>query len=460
MKVTQEKLPASQVGLEIEVDGERSQKVYERVLQEFMRSVNIPGFRKGKAPRHIVIQRIGSSRISAAVVEELIQDSVSQAIEDQELQAIGTPQLKSSIEEILQNFKPGAPIVFKAAVDVRPEVKLGTYKGLTVEAERVEFDPARVDQTLESYRTQRATLIPVEGRAAEQGDTALVDFEGRTADGELIEGGAATDFQIELTPGRFVEGFIEGVIGMAIDETREVSVQFPEGYPQESLAGQPATFTITLKDLKAKELPELDDEFAQDVSEFSTLAELRESLEKRYRDEADQQLEANKERALLEEILKEVEIDLPETLVRQEVNYLLSQSAMNLQQQGLDVRQLFTEQNLPMLRERSRGEAVDRLRRTLSLAEIAKREAIKVEPVAIEARMVELLEEYGERDIDRAKLQELVEDELLTEKILVWLKENSTIELVEPKAPEAQAEETETSAEEAAETSDETSDAD
>ncbi|MBD2101295.1 trigger factor [Leptolyngbya sp. FACHB-261] len=436
MKVTQEKLPASQVALEIEVEGERSQKVYERVVQEFMRSMNIPGFRKGKAPRHVIIQRVGSGRISAAVLEELIQDSLSQAIEEQEIQAIGNFQLKSEMEDLLQNFKPGAPLTFTAAVDVRPEVKLGTYKNLSVTAERVDYDPSRVDKTLDEYRTQRSTLVPVEDRPAAMGDVALVDFEGRTEDGEPIEGGKAEDFQIELSEGRFVEGFIEGVVGMAINETREVPVKFPEGYPEAKLAGKPAVFTITLKDIKTRELPELNDEFAQDASEHETLAELRASLEQEYRDEAEQQTEANKERAILEALLKEVEVELPETLVRREIDYLLNQSAMNLQQRGVDINQLFTQQNLPMLRERSRPEAIERLQRTLVLAEISKREGLKVEPAALEERLGTLIEQYGDRDIDRNKLKELVEDELLTEQILDWLKSNSTVELVEPKPPE------------------------
>ncbi len=446
MKVTQEKLPASQIALEIEVEGERSQKVYERVVQEFMRSVNIPGFRKGKAPRHVVVQRIGSGRISSTVLEELIQDSLSQAIEEQEIQAIGNFQLKSSMEDLLRDFQPGTPLTFTAAVDVRPEVKLGTYKGLNVTAERVPYDPERVGKTLQEYQVQRATLIPVEDRPAEAGDVALVDFEGRTENGEAIEGGQAEDFQIELSEGRFVEGFVEGVIGMRPEEMREVPVTFPQSYPQEELAGKSAVFAITLKELKTRELPELDDDFAQDVSEFETLAELRETLEKRYREEAEQQTEANKERAILDALLKDVEVELPETLVRQEVNYLLSQSAASLQQRGIDVKQLFTEENLPMLRERSRDEATERLQRTLALAEISKREGIKVEPVALEERLKNLLEQYGERDIDRTKLRDLVEDELLTERILDWLKTNSSVDLVDAK-PAAEAEAAESSAE-------------
>lgn len=436
MKVTQEKLPASQIGLEIELPPEMTKKSYEQVIQEFTRSVNIPGFRKGKVPRQILLQRVGSSRIKAAALEDLIQTGIRQAVEQEKIDAIGNFQLRSSFEDLVSQFEPGVPLTFSAAVDTQPEVNLGQYTGLSVKAEKVEPDLSRVDSMLEERRSEMATLIPVEGRAAQMGDIAVVDFTGRIVseenpeESEEIPGGQATDFQVELAEGRFIPGFVDGIVGMTPGENKSLSVQFPEGYPQQDLAGKPAVFDITLKELKEKELPELDDAFAQDVSEFETLAELRESLEKGFQEEAERKTTANKEQAFLGELLQHIEVDLPATLIEQEVEYMLTQTAVELQNQGLDIKRLFTKETVPQLRERSRPEAINRIKRTLALGEIAKRESIKVEPEAIEARVKELMEQYADREVDVERLRSVVEENLLKEKILNWLEEHSTVELV------------------------------
>ena len=436
MKVTQEKLPASQIGLEIEIPADKSQQSYEQVIQNFTRAANIPGFRKGKVPRQILLQRLGATRIKAAALEELIQSGITEAIKQTEIEAIGQPQLRSSFEELIGAFEPGKPLTFSAAVDVLPEIELKQYSGLQVQAEEVKYDPERVEKVLEENRQERATLIPVEGRAAQMGDVVIVDFKGYLVpevEGEEpqeIEGASATDFETELAPGRFIEGFVDGIVGMSPGEIKEISAQFPEGYPQEEIAGKAAKFTVTVKELKEKELPELDDDFAQEISEFETLAELRSTLETRFREEAEKKTKTNKQQALLDDLIEHLEADLPETLIEQEVDTLLTQTAMQLQRQGIDVKKLFTKDTVPQLRQRSRPEAIDRLKRSLALQEVAKKESIEVEPAAIEARVKELMAEYSGQDIDRDRLKEVVEEELLTEKIFAWLEEHSTIELV------------------------------
>jgi trigger factor len=437
MKVTQEKLPASQIGLEIEITSEMTKQSYEKVIQNLARTVNIPGFRKGKVPRQILLQRLGNLRLKATALEDLIQNGIQEALKQSEIQAIAQPQLRSSFEDLVNQYEPGKPITFVAAVDVQPEVKLSQYSGLQVQAEEVKYDPAGVEKILEENRTEMATLIPVEGRAAQLGDVAVVDFKGHlasegeaTAEPEEIPGAQATDFQVELQPGRFIEGFIDGIVGMNPGETKEVSAQFPEEYPQKEVAGQAAVFTVTLKEIKEKELPELDDDFAQEVSEFETLSELRSSLESRLQAEAERKTKANKEQALSDEILKHVEVDLPETLISQEADALLTQTAVQLSKQGIDVKKLFTQENIAQMRERSRPEAIERLKRSLALQEVAKRESIQVEKAAVETRVKELMAQYAEQDIDIDRLREVVEEELLTEKIMKWLEEHATIELV------------------------------
>ncbi|MEH2060328.1 MAG: trigger factor [Nostoc sp.] len=452
MKVTQEKLPASQIGLEIEITPEITKQTYEQVIKNLASTANIPGFRKGKVPRPILLQRLGTTRIKAAALEELIQDGIEQAVKQEAIPAIGQPQLRSSFEDLIKNYEPGKPLTISAAVDVEPEVNLVQYTDLQAKAEEVKFDPERVENTLDKERQELATLIPVEGRAAQIGDIAVVDFKGsfakvegedETAELEPIPGAEATDFQVELQEDKFIPGFISGIVGMNPEETREIAAQFPDPYANEELAGKAATFTVTLKEIKEKELPEINDDFAQEISDFETLEELRASLVERYQKEADDKTKNNKQEALLTELLKHVEVDLPATLIEQEVDAMLTQTAMRLSQQGLDVRKLFTQDIIPQLRERSRTEAIERITRSLSLREIGKRESIEVTPEEIAARVTELLQEYPEeQDVDEDKLRSIVENELLTEKIIDWLLEHSSVELV-PEGSLSPAEETE-----------------
>lgn len=438
MKVTQEKLPASQVGLEIEITPEMSKKAYEQVMQDFTRSINIPGFRKGKVPRQVLVQRFGMARIKAAVVEELVDTGLKEALKQEKIEAIGNFQLRSSFDELISQYEPGNALTFSAAVDVNPEVNLKQYQGFMLQAEEIKPDPDKVDSVLENYRKQMATLVPVEDRPAQEGDVTVIDYKGRYtpaaegAEEQEVPGGEASDFQLELEEGRFIEGFIDGIIGMNVGETKEISVSFPEDYPQEDLAGRPATFTITLKELKAKELPELDDDFAKDASgeEFQTLAELRESLEKRFNDEAEQQTKANKEEAILAELLNQVEVDLPETMIEREIEFMVTQTAYQLQSQGIDIKRLLNKDTIPMLKERSRPDAIERIKRTLALGEVAKKESIKVEEDELNAKIQEVLTELEGQDIDMNRLRSAVEEDLLKEKIMDWLTEHSTIELV------------------------------
>jgi len=447
MKVTQEKLPASRIGLEIEVTPEMSKQVYDKTLQKFARNANIPGFRKGKVPTKILTSQYGKS-LKAAALEELIDSTIKQAIEQEKIDALGNIELRSPFEQLVEQFEPGAAITISAAMDVPPEANLTQYTGLTVQAEEITYDPDRVNQVLESYRDRLATRVPVEGRPAQAKDLAVVDFEGRLVgegdeEGAEIPGGSATDFEVELSEGRFIPGFIEGIIGMNIGETKQVEATFPDPYAQEDLAGQPAIFTVTLKEIKEKELPELDDDFAQEVSEFETFEALRESLETRYRKEAEDKTRNNKQQAFLVELLKYLEVDLPESVIRREVDYMITQTAMQLEQQGMDIKTMFTSDVINSLRNSTRLEAITRIQRTMALGEIAKKESITVEEDALQAKMAEVLEDLGgnQAGIDETRLREVLEEDLLKETIFEWLEANNTVELV-PEGTLAKEEET------------------
>ena len=455
MKVTQEKLPDSQIGLEIEIPAETGKKAYETKVNTLARTANIPGFRKGKVPRPILLQRLGTRYIKAVTLEELVQKTLEKALEQESIESIGNYTLRSSLDELVEKFKPGESFTFLAAVDVPPTVELGDYQTLSIKAEETVYDPQQLEDWFKERQEKMATLVPVEDRGAEMGDVAIVDYKGvATPEGEEeaqpIEGVEGTDFRVDLEAGKFIEGMVEGIVGMKPEETKELPLTFPDDYPREDLAGKPVTFTITLKELKAKELPELDDDFAEEVSEYETIAELRESLEKQFKESVENETKQSIHTAITSELTNICTVDLPDTLVQDEVTRVLTQTAMQMEQMGIDLGQLFTQENLPKLRENARPEAIERLKQTLILQEIAKVESITLEETEIEARSNEIKEQLQGQEVDPDKLRAVVEEQLITEKTLNWLQEKATVELV-PKGTLEEENNAESETEEAAE---------
>ncbi|CCQ69024.1 Cell division trigger factor [Crocosphaera watsonii WH 0402] len=314
-------------------------------------------------------------------------------------------------------------MTFSAAVDVAPTIELGDYQTLSIRAEETVYDPQQLEDWFKERQKELATLVPIEDRGAEMGDVAIVDYKGVSTsegeeEGEAIEGVEGTDLEVELEVGKFIEGMVEGIVGMKPEETKELPLKFPDDYPREDLAGEPVTFTITLKELKAKELPELDDDFAEEVSEYETLAELRESLEKQFKESAEEETKQSIYSAITSELSAICTADLPDTLVQDEVTKVLTQTAMQLEQMGMDLGQLFTQENLPKLRENSRPEAVEKLTKSLIIQEIAKVESITLEETEIEERSNEIKEQLEGKEIDVDKLRTIVEEELISEKTL------------------------------------------
>lgn len=435
MKVIQEKLPDSQIGLEIEVPAEISKQTYEQTLRKYMKTANIPGFRKGKVPRQILVQQLGATRLKAAALEELVQSVIDKAIAQEKIEALGNYQLRSGFETLIEEFEPGKSLTISASVDVPPQAELKQYKNLSVKAEEITYDAERITETLESYQQNLASLVPIEDRPAQEGDVAVVDFVGKIIkDGkepEEFEGGSASEFQVEIKEGRFIPGFVEGIVGMELGQTKDVNVSFPDEYPQADLAGKPAIFSITLNDLKERELPDLDDDLAQEVSEFETLEELKQSLEERFKKEATDATQSNTEKALLDELVTHLQVEIPKTLLQREVDHIVTQTVMQLSNQGIDVNKFLTKELVENMRDNARPEATERLRRTLALGEVAKQESISVDEEAVVARMKEMMAEVDNpADIDQERLKQVVNEDLLKEKILTWLSDSSTVELV------------------------------
>ena len=421
--------PGSRVALELDVPADRSSAAYEKAVESLSRTIRLPGFRKGKVPRPVLLQQIGPLRVKATALEELVDSSYREALEQETVAAIGRPELSEGFEVVLERFEPGQSLTFTLELDVEPSPSLKATKGLKAEAESVSFDPARVDELLEQSRRQLATLVPVEGRAAQSGDVAVLSFSGVYADtDEAISGGSSDGMEVELEDGRMIPGFVEGVIGMQAGDSKTIDCQFPESYPQEDAAGRKARFEITVKELKARELPALDDAFAQQASDKQTLAELRSDLETRLKEDADRRGKANRHNALVEALVEQLEVELPETLVQQEIRNLIEQTAGQIAEQGMDVKKLFTPDLVRSLMDTSRPEAEQRLKRSLALKALADAESISVEEEALDAKVKEISRGLSQQgNIDPQRLRQAVADDLLQEKLLEWLETNSTI---------------------------------
>jgi trigger factor len=368
-------------------------------------------------------------RIRATALEDLVESVCRDALQQEQIDVLGRPELQEGFEAVLERFSPGSELVLILEMDVEPSPTLKTTQGLKAEATPVAFDPARVEELLEQSRRQLAALVPVEGRPAAMGDVARISFSGVFADtSEPIDGGSSEGMEVEMEEGRMIPGFVEGIVGMEVGASREVSCSFPESYPQEEAAGRPATFSITLIDLKTRELPELDDAFAQQASDKATLAELRADLETRLKEDAERRHQANRHEALLEALVEQLEVELPETLVQQEMRNLVEQTASQIAQQGMDVKKVFTADVVRSLMDTSRPEAEKRLRRSLALRALAKAEAIAVPDAELTTRLAEVRRELSNRpDLDEERLRLAVADDLLQEKLLEWLETHATI---------------------------------
>ena len=435
LKVSTESRPSSRLAVTVTVPGERCTASYEEAIKSLSRSINLPGFRKGKVPRSVLVQQLGGVRIKATALEKLIDSAWRDAIKQESLEPISQPDLSSGFDGLLESFNPGDELTFTLEADVAPTPKLKSTKGLKAEYEAVAYDASRVDSMIEDSRKQLATVVPVEGRAAEKGDVAVLGFKGTYSDdGSEIEGGSADSMDVDLDNGRMIPGFIEGVIGMKVGESKSVDCQFPDDYPKEDARGRKAAFAIELKDLKTRELPELDDAFAKQASEQDTMADLRKDLEQRLKDDAERRQTSNRNDGLVKALVEQLEVDLPEALIQQESRNLVEQTAAQFAQQGMDVKSLFTPDLIRNLMQNSRPEAEERLRRSFALTALAEAEDIKLDDSAIDTKLKEVKKDLSaDAKVDPERLRQAVMDDLMQEQLMSWLETNSTLT---EKAPE------------------------
>ncbi|WCK53681.1 trigger factor [Aneurinibacillus sp. Ricciae_BoGa-3] len=390
MKATWEKLENNQGVLTVEVEEGKVDKAIDQAFTKVVKQVNLPGFRKGRVPRKIFEARFGVESLYQDALDILLPEAYSEAVNQTGIDPVDRPEVD------VENIEKGQPLVFKATVTVKPEVKLGEYKGLTVEPKDFSVTDESIQEELKTMQDRNAELVVEEDGAIENGDFAIIDFEG-SVNGETFEGGQAENYQLEIGSGTFIPGFEEQLLGKKKGEELEVNVTFPEEYHAAELAGKPAVFKVKINEIKRKNLPELDDEFAKDVSEFDTLDELKADIKAKLEEKAKTDAENYKKEALIEQATANATIDIPEVMVEHEVNHMVDDFSQRLQYQGmnLDLYYQFTGLDEEKLREQFQADAEKRVRTTLTLEAIGKDAGIEVTDEEVNEELSQLAEQYN-----------------------------------------------------------------
>lgn len=386
-----EKLEGNQGVLTIEVGAEKVSEGLDAAFKKVVKQINVPGFRKGKMPRAMFEKRFGVESLYQDAVDYLLPEAYANAIDETGIEPVDRPEI--DVEQIEQ----GKSLIFKATVTVKPEVKLGEYKGLEVEKVETEVTEEDVTAELTSLQERNAELVLKEEGKAENGDTAVMDFEG-FVDGEAFEGGKAENYSLELGSGQFIPGFEEQLVGLAAGESKDVEVTFPEEYHAAELAGKPAVFKVTLHEVKAKELPELNDEFAKDADEeVETLDALKEKIKTRLEDSKKHEAEHHVRDTVVEKAAENAEVDVPAVMVDSEIDRMMQEFEQRLQMQGMNLELYFqfSGQDKDALREQMKEDAAKRVRINLTLEAIVKAENIEVTEEDITAEVEKMAEMYN-----------------------------------------------------------------
>jgi len=427
MNISWEKIEKNRGVLTVEVEADKFTAALDKAFKKVVGKVSVPGFRKGKVPRAIFEKRFGVESLYQDAVDILLPEAYSEAVQQAGITPVDTPEI--NIEQI----EKGQAFKFTATVDVKPEVELGEYKGIEVEDQAVFVSEEDVNAELTKMQERHAELVVLEeGEAAQEGDTAIIDFEG-FKDGVAFPGGKGENHSLVLGSGSFIPGFEEQVIGMKKGEEKEINVTFPEEYHSEELAGQPAVFKVKVNDIKRKVLPELDDEFAKDVSEFDTLDELKKDIEATLLKRKEEERKRYIENTVVTKAAEAAQVEIPQGMIRTEVDNMLRDYDMRLRQQGLnlDLYYQFTGQTEEQLREQMKADAEIRVRNFLVLEAIAKAENLTVSDEEFEEELAKLAEMY-QRSVDEIRaiftangtIDDLRND-LLTRKSVQFLVDNS-----------------------------------
>ena len=390
MNVTAEKKD-QQVVLEVTVPAEDLAKAYDKAAKKVAQKVNIPGFRKGKAPLKVLERAVGKDYILQEAGEAIISETLPKALEEQNIDIVARPEIEDMKLEL------GQDVVYKAVVTPKPEVELGEYKGIQIEKFSTEVSDEDVQQQLVSMLDRQADMVEAEeGAAVENGNFITLDFKG-TVDGVAFQGGESKDYPLEVGSNSFIPGFEEQLVGMKVGEEKDVNVTFPEEYHSEELKGKAAVFACKVNSIKKKVLPALDDEFAKKASTFQTLDELKADLRQKLEKSAASRAESNKREAALAKVCENAKVDIPAVMIENRVESMIQQMALNLESQGMKLEQYlqYAGMDITKLRENYKASAENNVKLDLVLEAVAKAEGVKVEAEDLDKEIEAMAVSYG-----------------------------------------------------------------
>uniref|UniRef100_UPI0040281EF4 trigger factor n=1 Tax=Mitsuokella multacida TaxID=52226 RepID=UPI0040281EF4 len=391
MKVTVENGENQQVTLTIEVEAAEINKAVEQACKCLANRVSTPGFRKGKAPRMIVERHVGKDAVLQEAFDIVAPKALSKAFDEQKIDPVTRPNVD------IETLEEGKDLVFKATVTPRPEVKLGDYKGLNVPKNEVNITDEDVEKQLKTFQDRQGKLVDApEGAEVKDGDFTTLDFKG-FVDGEAFDGGEGKDYPLQIGSNSFIPGFEDQLVGAKIGEERDVNVKFPEEYHAKELAGKNATFKCTIRSIKTKELPAIDDELAKKVSKFETLDELKADIRKNLEENAERTAENDQKSAAIEMATNNITVDIPAVMIDNRVTAMIQEMAMRLEQQGMKLEQYlqYAGTDIAKLREQYRETAEKNVKTDLMLEEVAKAEDIKVEAKDLDEEVAAMAAAYG-----------------------------------------------------------------
>lgn len=424
MNVKVEKKENSVVEIEFTMDKEQFNAELDKAFKQNAKKFKVPGFRNGMVPRAVVEKTYGEGVLYEYVIENTVDEAYRTAVVENQLEIVSRPELD------IKQIGKDKDFIFIVNVCVKPEAKVSDYKGIEVKKVSTRVTKKEVEEELESVREKNARIVTVEDRELKNGDISVIDFEG-FSDGEAFDGGKAENFELTIGSGQFIPGFEDQMIGMKIDEEREINVKFPEEYHAENLAGKDAMFKVKLHEIKEKILPELDDEFAKDVSEFDTLEDYKKDLNKKIKERKENQAKAEKEQEAIDKFIEKVEVMIPEGMIDEEVEKMVEEMNANLSYQGLNIDQYLQYMGMTLddYKKEMRGQAEKRIKLNLGLEAIAKEEKVEVSDEEIDTKIKELSAQYGAGDeeslLKNENARNYMKQELTHEKTMKIVTDNA-----------------------------------
>ncbi len=416
----------NEVKLELTVEAEKFDEAIKKVYFKSAKYFNIPGFRKGKAPMNIVEKYYGKEIFYEDAFNEVAEEALQEGIKEGNLQIVSRPDI-----EVTQ-IEKGKDLIFIATMQTKPEVELGKYKGIEIKKIEYNVSDEDIEHELGHMQEHNSRLITIEDRPVEKGDIATIDFEG-FVDGKAFEGGKAENHELEIGSNSFIPGFEDQVIGIKIDEEKEIKVKFPDEYFSKDLAGKDATFKVKVKEIKKKELPELDDDFAKDVSEFNTIKELKEDIKNRIQKQNDEKAKYETEEAVIKAICEEIKVNIPSGMVETETDNMIKDIEQRLAYQGLKIEQYLQMmgKTIEDTKKEYEPQAIERIKSRLAIEAIIKAEKIEATDEEIDEKIKEMAKNYGKEEdkefLENENVRRYIKEGITSEKAVDLIVKNAKI---------------------------------